>query len=60
MGAGAFNGRVREGIGFWAHRSNHQTGAGQSFGKLTDSRKASVGEQPSPRRRGSRCSTATG
>ena len=29
MGAGAFNGRVRDGIGFWAHRSNHQTGAGQ-------------------------------
>ena len=27
MGAGAFNGRVRDGIGFWAHRSNHQTGA---------------------------------
>lgn len=29
MGAGVFNGRVRDGIGFWAHRSNHQTGAGQ-------------------------------
>ena len=29
MGAGAFNGRVRDGIGFWAHRSSHQTGATQ-------------------------------
>ena len=28
IGAGVFNGRVRDGIGFWAHRSNHQTGAG--------------------------------
>ena len=35
IGAGVFNGRVRDGIGFWAHRSNHQTGAGHSevFGK---------------------------
>ena len=34
IGAGVFNGRVRDGIGFWAHRSNHQTGAGQDvFGK---------------------------
>ena len=33
IGAEEFNGRVRDGIGFWAHRSNHQTGAGQSFGK---------------------------
>src|ERR1700712_2843608 len=32
MGAGAFNGRVRDGIGFGAHRSGHQTGAAQSFG----------------------------
>ena len=30
MGAGAFNGRVRDGIGFWAHRSSHQTGATQA------------------------------
>ena len=42
MGAGAFNGRVRDGIGFWAHRSNHQTGAGQEFGKRTDSRSCLV------------------
>ncbi len=27
MGAGVFNGRVRDGIGFWARRSSHQTGA---------------------------------
>ena len=32
MGAGVFNGRVRDGIGFWARRSGHQTGASQSFG----------------------------
>ena len=42
IGAGAFNGRVRDGIGFWAHRSNHQTGAGQGFGKRTDSRSCRV------------------
>ena len=30
MGAGAFNGRVRDGIGFWARRSSHQTGATQA------------------------------
>ncbi len=29
MGAGVFNGRVRDGIGFWARRSSHQTGATQ-------------------------------
>ena len=55
MGAGVFNGRVRDGIGFWARRSGHQTGAtqfvsdgavqgaataGVRFGKLTDSRSA--------------------
>ena len=32
MGAGVFNGRVRDGIGFWARRSSHQTGATQFFG----------------------------
>ena len=32
MGAGVFNGRVRDGIGFWAHRSGHQAGATQLFG----------------------------
>ena len=32
MGAGVFNGRVRDGIGFWARRSSHQTGASQCFG----------------------------
>ena len=31
MGAGVFNGRVRDGIGFWARRSGHQTGASQFF-----------------------------
>jgi hypothetical protein len=31
MGAGVFNGRVRDGIGFWARRSGHQTGASQLF-----------------------------
>ena len=31
MGAGVFNGRVRDGIGFWARRSGHQTGASQGF-----------------------------
>ena len=29
MGAGVFNGRVRDGIGFWARRSSHQTGTSQ-------------------------------
>ena len=29
MGAGVFNGRVRDGIGFWARRSGHQTGPSQ-------------------------------
>ena len=29
IGAGVFNGRVRDGIGFWARRSGHQTGASQ-------------------------------
>lgn len=32
MGAGVFNGRVRDGIGFWAHRSGHQAGAAQGGG----------------------------
>ena len=31
MGAGAFDGRVRDGIGSWAHRSGHQAGAAQVF-----------------------------
>ena len=31
MGAGVFNGRVRDGIGFWAHRSGHQASAAQDF-----------------------------
>ena len=35
MGAGVFNGRVRDGIGFWAHRSGHQAGATQVFGPLS-------------------------
>ena len=34
MGAGVFNGRVRDGIGFWARRSSHQTGASQCFWDL--------------------------
>ena len=34
MGAGVFNGRVRDGIGFWARRSGHQTGASQVFWHL--------------------------
>ena len=47
MGAGAFNGRVRDGIGFWAHRSNHQTGAGQDvFGKSQRSGDPREGEDP--------------
>src|SRR3954454_1328157 len=29
IGAEEFNGRVRDGIGFWAPRSNHRTGEGQ-------------------------------
>ena len=39
MGAGVFNGRVRDGIGFWAHRSGHQAGAAQGgmFGQACDS-----------------------
>lgn len=40
MGAGVFNGRVRDGIGFWAHRSGHQAGAAQVldvFGQAWDS-----------------------
>lgn len=32
MGAGVFNGRVRDGIGFWAHRSGHQAGAAHALG----------------------------
>ena len=42
MGAGAFNGRVRDGIGFWAHRSNHQTGAGHDV-LCSASRSTAVG-----------------
>ena len=34
IGAGVFNGRVRDGIGFWARRSGHQTGATQFFWDL--------------------------
>ena len=34
MGAGVFNGRVRDGIGFWARRSGHQTGATQFVSDL--------------------------
>ncbi len=57
MGAGAFNGRVRDGIGFWAHRSSHQTGATQSF--------RDMGREPRPRPAsncvsGLRCDRATG
>ena len=33
MGAGAFNGRVRDGIGFGARRLGHQTGASQRPGR---------------------------
>ena len=29
ISAEAFNGRVRDGIGFWAPRSSHRTGQGQ-------------------------------
>ena len=41
MGAGAFDGRVRDGIGSWAHRSGHQAGAAQVRdvrASMTDSR----------------------
>ena len=31
IGAEEFNGRVRDGIGFWAPRSNHRTGEGQDW-----------------------------
>ena len=31
IGAEAFNGRVRDGIGFYAPRSNHRTGQGQAM-----------------------------
>ena len=33
IGAEAFNGRVRDGIGFFSPRSNHRTGEGQLAGK---------------------------
>src|SRR5690349_21578576 len=33
IGAEAFNGRVRDGIGFLAPRSNHRTGQGQAASK---------------------------
>ena len=35
MGAGVFNGRVREGIGFWARRSSHQAGAAHCWGSAS-------------------------
>ena len=35
IGAEAFNGRVRDGIGFFSPRSNHRTGEGQRQGRLT-------------------------
>jgi hypothetical protein len=34
IGAEEFNGRVRDGIGFLAPRSNHRTGEGQRQGRL--------------------------
>ena len=53
IGAGVFNGRVRDGIGFWARRSGHQTGATQTFGtglrrvvRRRVSSSASMGWQP--------------
>jgi hypothetical protein len=33
IGAGEFNGRVRDGIGFWAPRKGHQAGKGQCVKK---------------------------
>ena len=41
MGAGAFDGRVRDGIGSWAHRSGHQAGAAQGgmFGQACGQRR---------------------
>ncbi len=35
IGAGVFNGRVREGIGFWARRSSHQAGAAHGWGSAS-------------------------
>ena len=43
MGAGVFNGRVRDGIGFWARRSSHQTGASQCFWDLAVQGAATAG-----------------
>ena len=43
MGAGVFNGRVRDGIGFWARRSGHQTGASQFVGDLAVQGAATAG-----------------
>ncbi len=43
MGAGVFNGRVRDGIGFWARRSGHQTGASQLFWDLAAQGSATAG-----------------
>ena len=43
MGAGAFNGRVRDGIGFWAHRSNHQTGAAHRGVRQAERRRTCAG-----------------
>ena len=46
MGAGVFNGRVRDGIGFWAHRSGHQTGAAQVGFRVLGFVRASRDRQP--------------
>ena len=45
MGAGAFNGRVRDGIGFWARRSSHQTGATTSCVRPGVSQVGAFGKQ---------------
>ena len=50
MGAEAFNGRVRDGIGFWAPRLDHRTGQGQRQAKV-GSRKSEVRSQKSEARR---------
>ena len=46
MGAGVFNGRVRDGIGFWAHRSGHQAGAAQVGFRVLGFVRASRDRQP--------------
>ena len=43
IGAGVFNGRVRDGIGFWARRSGHQTGASQFFSDVAVQGAATAG-----------------